>query len=76
MDITQLLAFVMQNDASDLHLSGGNAPIVRVYGSLKRLKADTLTNEAIRAMLYSIMTDEQRSDFEKNSVCFLDLVSL
>jgi twitching motility protein PilT len=66
MDITQLLAFVMQNDASDLHLSGGNAPIVRVYGSLKRLKADTLTNEAIRAMLYSIMTDEQRSDFEKN----------
>jgi twitching motility protein PilT len=66
MDITQLLAFVMQNDASDLHLSGGNAPIVRVYGSLKRLKADVLTNEAIRGMLYSIMTDEQRSDFEKN----------
>lgn len=66
MDITQLLAFVMQNDASDLHLSGGNAPIVRVYGSLKRLKSDVLTNEAIRGMLYSIMTDEQRSDFEKN----------
>jgi twitching motility protein PilT len=66
MDITQLLAFVMQNDASDLHLSGGNAPIVRVYGSLKRLKSDALTNESIRGMLYSIMTDEQRSDFEKN----------
>lgn len=66
MDITQLLAFVMQNDASDLHLSAGNAPIVRVYGSLKRLKSDVLTNEVIRGMLYSIMTDEQRSDFEKN----------
>lgn len=66
MDITQLLAFVMQNDASDLHLSAGNAPIVRVYGSLKRLKSDILTNEVIRGMLYSIMTDEQRSDFEKN----------
>ncbi len=66
MDITQLLAFVMQNDASDLHLSGGNPPIVRVYGSLKRLKADVLTNETIRGMLYSIMTDEQRSDFEKD----------
>ena len=66
MDITQLLAFVMQNDASDLHLSGGNPPIVRVYGSLKRLKADVLTNEAIRGMLYSIMTDDQRSEYEKN----------
>ncbi len=66
MDITQLLAFVMQNDASDLHLSGGNAPIVRVYGTLKRLKADPLTNESIRGMLYSVMTDEQRSDFEKD----------
>ncbi|HAJ89566.1 MAG TPA: type IV pili twitching motility protein PilT [Rhodospirillaceae bacterium] len=66
MDITQLLAFVMQNDASDLHLSAGNPPIVRVYGSLKRLKADVLTNETVRAMLYSIMTDEQRSDYEKD----------
>ncbi len=66
MDITQLLAFVMQNDASDLHLSAGSPPIVRVYGSLKRLKADALTNESIRGMLYSVMTDEQRSEFEKN----------
>lgn len=66
MDITQLLAFVMQNDASDLHLSAGNPPIVRVYGSLKRLKADALTNDSIRAMLYSIMTDDQRAEYEKN----------
>lgn len=66
MDITQLLAFVMQNDASDLHLSAGNPPIVRVYGSLKRLKSDSLTNESIRGMLYSIMTDDQRAEFEKN----------
>lgn len=66
MDITQLLAFVMQNDASDLHLSGGNPPIVRVYGGLKRLKADILTNESIRGMLYSIMTDDQRADYERD----------
>jgi twitching motility protein PilT len=65
MDITQLLAFVMQNSASDLHLSAGNAPIVRVYGTLKRLKADPLTSDGIRAMLYSIMTDDQRADYEK-----------
>lgn len=66
MDITQLLAFVMQNSASDLHLSSGNPPIVRVHGSLKRLKSDVLTSDDIRAMLYSIMTDEQRAEYEKN----------
>ncbi|MBP9867563.1 MAG: type IV pilus twitching motility protein PilT [Alphaproteobacteria bacterium] len=66
MDITQLLAFVMQNNASDLHLSAGNPPIVRVYGTLKRLKADVLTNESIRAMLYSVMTDDQRAEYEKS----------
>lgn len=66
MDITQLLAFVMQNDASDLHLSAANQPIVRVYGSLKRVKTDVLTNDSIREMLYSIMTDDQRSEYEKN----------
>ncbi len=66
MDITQLLAFVMQNNASDLHLSSGNPPIIRVHGTLKRLKADVLTSDNIRAMLYSIMTDEQRGEYEKN----------
>lgn len=66
MDITQLLAFVMQNSASDLHLSSGNPPIIRVHGTLKRLKADVLASDQIRAMLYSIMTDEQRAEYEKN----------
>lgn len=66
MDITQLLAFVMQNNASDLHLSAGNPPIVRVHGTLKRLKSDVLSNESIRAMLYSIMADDQRAEYEKN----------
>jgi twitching motility protein PilT len=66
MDITQLLAFVMQNSASDLHLSASNPPIVRVHGSLKRLKSDLLTSDSVRAMLYSIMTDEQRAEYEKN----------
>ncbi len=66
MDITQLLAFVMQNNASDLHLSANNPPIVRVHGSLKRLKAEPLSSEAIRGMLYSVMTDDQRAEYEKN----------
>ena len=65
MDITQLLAFVMHNDASDLHLAPGNPPIVRAHGGMKRVKTDPLTSEDIRTMLYSIMTEDQRSDYER-----------
>lgn len=65
MDITQLLAFTMQNDASDLHLSPKNQPIIRVHGDLKRVKSDPLESEDIRSMLYSVMTEDQRSDFER-----------
>jgi twitching motility protein PilT len=66
MDITQLLAFGMENKSSDLHLSAKSPPIVRVDGTLRRVKADVLTNESIRAMLYSIMTEEQRADYERD----------
>lgn len=66
MDLTQLLAFTMQNNASDLHLSAGNPPIIRVNGGMKRVKADPLGSDDIRTMLYSVMTEEQRAEFEKN----------
>ncbi len=66
MDLTQLLAFTMQNDASDLHLSSGNPPIIRVNGKMKRVKADALDSDDIRTMLYSVMTEEQRSEYENN----------
>lgn len=66
MDLTQLLAFTMQNNASDLHLSAGNPPVIRVHGKMKRVKADPLTSDDIRTMLYSVMTEDQRSEYEKN----------
>lgn len=66
MDIAQLLAFAKQNNASDLHLSAKNPAIMRVSGSLKRVKTDPLTSDQIRQMLFSIMTDEQRSIFERD----------
>lgn len=66
MDLTQLLAFTMQNGASDLHLSAGNPPIIRVSGLMKRVKADSLGSDDIRTMLYSVMTEEQRAEYEKN----------
>ncbi len=66
MDLTQLLAFTMQNDASDLHLSAGSPPIIRSSGLLKRVKADPLSSDDIRTMLYSVMTEGQRAEYEKN----------
>jgi twitching motility protein PilT len=66
LDLTQLLAFTMQNDASDLHLSAGSPPIIRSSGQLKRVKADPLSSDDIRTMLYSVMTEAQRAEYEKN----------
>ncbi|MCK5384001.1 MAG: type IV pilus twitching motility protein PilT [Alphaproteobacteria bacterium] len=66
MDLTQLLAFTIQSDASDLHISSGNPPIIRVSGEMKRVKGESLGSDDIRAMLYSVMTEEQRSEYEKN----------
>jgi len=66
LDLTQLLAFTIQNGASDLHLSAGNPPIIRISGLMKRVKADPLTSDDIRTMLYSIMKDDQRADYERD----------
>jgi twitching motility protein PilT len=67
VDLTQLLAFTMQNKASDLHLSPSNPPVIRVNGSLRRIKADAaLSSDDIRSMLYSVMTEQQRADYEKD----------
>jgi twitching motility protein PilT len=65
LDITQLLAFSMQNNASDLHLSPLNQPIIRASGDLKRIKTEPLSSEDIRSMIYSVMTEDQRADFER-----------
>jgi twitching motility protein PilT len=66
VDLTQLLAFAMQNKASDLHLSPLNPPIMRAHGDLRRIKTDSpLTSDQIRNMIYSVMTEQQRADFEK-----------
>jgi len=65
MEITELLAFTMQSKGSDLHLSSGNPPLIRISGELRPLKADPLNGDEVKAMLYSIMTEEQRADYEQ-----------
>lgn len=66
MDITQLLEFSAQQGASDLHLSAGLPPIIRLDGDIKRLDTPSLEPEDIHRMIYDIMDDEQRKNFEEN----------
>jgi len=66
VEITELLKFTLENGASDLHLSGNNQPIVRIDGDLQRIKTDVLNSDMIRAMLFSVMTEEQRAMYERD----------
>lgn len=66
MEITDLLFASQKNGASDLHLSVGNPPILRVHGDILPLKANTLTADDVRQMIYSVMTEQQRSDYERD----------
>ena len=66
MDIAELLAFSVKNKASDLHLSSGLPPMIRVDGDLRRLTLPAMDNQQLTELLYSTMNDHQRRDFEAN----------
>ncbi len=65
VDIAQLLAFSVKNNASDLHLSAGVPPMIRVDGDVKRVNMPPLTHKDVHSMIYDIMNDKQRKDFEE-----------
>jgi twitching motility protein PilT len=65
VDIAQLLAFAVKNKASDLHLSAGVAPMIRVDGDMKRINMPPLLHKEVQSMVYDIMNDRQRKDFEE-----------
>ena len=65
MDITQLLAFAVKNGASDLHLSAGLPPMIRIDGDVQRINLPSLEHRQVHAMVYDIMNDKQRKDFEE-----------
>jgi twitching motility protein PilT len=65
VDIAQLLAFAVKNNASDLHLSSGVPPMIRVDGDVKRINMPPLTHKDVHSMIYDIMNDKQRKDFEE-----------
>ncbi len=65
MDITELLAFGVKNGASDLHLSSGLPPMIRVDGDVRRINVPALEHKTVHGMVYDIMNDKQRKDFEE-----------
>ncbi len=65
MDITELLTFSVQQNASDLHVSAGVPPMIRVDGDVRRIKMPSLDHKQVHSLIYDIMNDKQRKDFEE-----------
>jgi len=65
MDITELLAFSAKQGASDLHLSSGMPPMIRVDGDVRRINLPAMEHKQVHALIYDIMNDKQRKDYEE-----------
>ncbi|MFO0480094.1 MAG: type IV pilus twitching motility protein PilT [bacterium] len=66
MDISELLAFVVKNKASDLHLSTGLPPMIRVNGDVRRINLPPMEHKEVHGMVYDVMNDQQRKSYEEN----------
>ena len=69
MDIAELLTFAVKNKASDLHLSAGLPPMIRVHGDVRRINLPPMEHRDVHGMIYDIMNDAQRKDYEENLEC-------
>ncbi|MDA8360420.1 MAG: type IV pilus twitching motility protein PilT [Gammaproteobacteria bacterium] len=69
MDIAELLAFAFKQNASDLHLSSGLPPLIRVDGDVKRINVDPLDERLVHNMVYDIMNDKQQKEYEERLEC-------
>ena len=69
MEIAELLAFGVKNKASDLHLSAGLPPMIRVHGDVRRINVPALAHDDVHGMIYDIMNDGQRKQYEENLEC-------
>lgn len=69
MDISDLLAFSVKNKASDLHLSAGQPPMIRVHGDIRKINVPTMDHTEVHGMVYDIMNDGQRKTYEETLEC-------
>lgn len=65
MDITELLAFSVKNKSSDLHISAGLPPLIRVDGDLRRINLPALDHNEVIKIIYDIMNDRQKKEYEE-----------
>ena len=69
MDISDLLAFSVKNKASDLHLSAGLPPMIRVHGDIRKINVPAFDHSQVHDMVYDIMSDGQRKSYEETLEC-------
>lgn len=69
MDISDLLAFSVKNKASDLHLSAGLPPMIRVHGDIRKINLPAMDHSQVHDMIYDIMNDTQRKVYEETLEC-------
>ena len=69
IDISKLLTFAVQQGASDCHISSGEPPMVRLHGDLKKLDYPALSQDETHALIYDMMSDVQRKNFEEHREC-------
>jgi twitching motility protein PilT len=69
VDISDLLAFSVKNKASDLHLSAGLPPMIRVHGDIRKINVPALDHTQVHDMVYDIMSDGQRKVYEETLEC-------
>jgi len=65
MNIQELLNFSVQQGASDLHITAGMPPLIRVDGDIRRINVDPMEHKKVHGLIYDIMNDKQRKDYEE-----------
>lgn len=65
MDITELLGFSVKQGASDLHITAGMQPLIRVDGDIRRINVPEMDQKEVHSLIYEIMNDKQRKDYEE-----------
>ncbi|MDN5566300.1 MAG: PilT/PilU family type 4a pilus ATPase, partial [Psychrobacter sp.] len=65
LSIEDLLRFTVKHNASDLHISAGMPAIIRVDGEMTRINMPVMSHQTVHQLIYDIMNDKQRADFEE-----------
>lgn len=69
MNIQELLNFSVLQKASDLHLTAGMPPLIRVDGDIRRVNVESMDHKTVHSLIYEIMNDRQRKGYEADMEC-------